>query len=296
MVPLMPIRGSDDVEMPAAGERAHRLRVCLTFDLDAVSLWTATFRSTSPSDLSRGEFGPAVAVPRILELLASRGLSATFFVPAITARQFSATIREIAAAGHEVAAHGDLHERVVKLTRVEELDVQRRSVETLSAIVGREPRGYRAPGWEISPHTIEILEELGFRYDSSQMGTDYRPYRARRGDRIDDADWSAGVESNVWEIPVSWELDDFPPFFIRPPAFLPARSIREVEEMWREEFDYAHAHAAGGVFTLTMHPQIIGRGPRLQMLERLVRYMSEHDKVDFATVADVADALDVSAG
>jgi peptidoglycan-N-acetylglucosamine deacetylase len=272
-----------------------RLHVCLTFDLDAVSLWTATFHSGSPSDISRGEFGPAVAIPRILGLLADRGISATFFVPAVIARQFRSTVEDIIAAGHEVAAHGDLHERVVKLELSEETDVHRRSVETLAEVIGAAPRGFRAPGWEISPNTIRILEELGFAYDSSQMGTDFVPYRARRGDTIEGIDWEPGVETDVWEIPVSWELDDFPPFFIRPPAFLPARSVRDVEEMWREEFDYAVASVPDGVFTLTMHPQIIGRGPRLQMLERLVEHMAAHEGVRFASLAEVADGLHASA-
>jgi peptidoglycan/xylan/chitin deacetylase (PgdA/CDA1 family) len=140
-------------------------------------------------------------------------------------------------------------------------------------------------------HTIGILEELGFAYDSSQMATEFTPYRARRGDRIDGAEWSPGEETDVWEIPVSWELDDFPPFFVRPPHFLPERSIDDVERAWREEFDYALPHAAGGVFTLTLHPEIIGRGPRLQMLDRLIEYMRGHDEVRFTTLIEVADGL-----
>jgi peptidoglycan/xylan/chitin deacetylase (PgdA/CDA1 family) len=276
------------------GSGDGRLHVCLTFDLDAVSLWTATFRSSSPSDVSRGEFGPAVAIPRILGLLADRGISATFFVPAVTARQFRSTVEDVVAAGHEVAAHGDLHERVVKLELAEEADVHRRSVETLAEVTGAAPRGFRAPGWEISPNTIGILEELGFAYDSSQMGSDFVPYRARRGDMIDGVDWAPGVETDVWEIPVSWELDDFPPFFIRPPAFLPARSVRDVEEMWREEFDYAVANVPRAVFTLTMHPQIIGRGPRLEMVDRVVGHMAAQEGVRFATLAGVVDTLRAS--
>jgi len=267
------------------------LRVGLTFDVDAVSLWTATFRSQSPSDLSRGEFGPRVAVPRVLELLAAHQISATFFVPAITARQFRSSIAEIAAAGHEIGAHGDLHERVVKLERAEEADVHRRSVETLSDVVGRRPLGFRAPGWELSVHTIGILEKLGFAYDSSQMATEFTPYRARRGDQIDGVEWSPGEETDVWEIPVSWELDDFPPFFVRPPNFMPERSIDDVERAWREEFDHALSHAPGGVFTLTLHPEIIGRGPRLQMLERLIVYMRSHEQVRFTTLIDVVAEL-----
>jgi peptidoglycan/xylan/chitin deacetylase (PgdA/CDA1 family) len=48
---------------------------------------------------------------------------------------------------------------------------------------------------------------------------------------------------------------------------------------------------AGGVFTLTMHPQVIGRGHRMLMLERLIAYFKGHDGVQFTTLAEAADAF-----
>jgi peptidoglycan-N-acetylglucosamine deacetylase len=44
-----------------------------------------------------------------------------------------------------------------------------------------------------------------------------------------------------------------------------------------------------GVFTLTMHPQVIGRGHRIFMLERMVEYMRRHEGVKFRTMSDVAE-------
>jgi peptidoglycan/xylan/chitin deacetylase (PgdA/CDA1 family) len=267
------------------------LTVCLTFDVDAVSLWTSTFRSSSPSDISRGEFGPRVGVPRILDLLAHRNICATFFVPAVTARQFPELVREVADRGHEIGAHGDLHERLIGLEPAEEEQIHRRSLEALRELLGSAPTGYRAPGWELTPSTIGLLEMLGFSYDSSQMATDFTPYRARRDDRVVDGEWTRGSDSTVWEIPVAWELDDFPHFFLRPPHFLPGRSIEEIETLWEAEFAYAYDHVPGGVFTLTMHPQVIGRGPRLEMLERLISRMAERDGVRFARIGDVVSEL-----
>lgn len=266
------------------------MRVCLTFDVDAVSLWTSTFRSTSPSEISRGEFGANCAVPRVLELLAEKDLPATFFVPAVTARQFPRVIAAVADAGHEIGAHGDLHERTAKLSREEEEEVHRRSIATLEELVERRPRGYRSPGWELSPHTIGLIEEQGFNYDSSQMATDFIPYRARRGDRVEDAEWIPGEVSGVWEIPPSWELDDFPPFFNRPPAFVAPWTVAEVEAAWGEEFEYAQS-IEDAVFTLTMHPEVIGRGPRLRMLGRLIDRMREHPGVRFLRMGEVVEEL-----
>lgn len=265
--------------------------MCLTFDFDAVSLWTQSFRSDSPSDISRGEFGPRTAVPRILALLARRGLPATFFVPAITARQFAESVEAIANAGHEVACHGDRHEHIADKPRETEEAILRRSIETLTEVAGRAPVGYRAPGWAISVNTIALLSEAGLAYDSSQCATDFVPYLARRDDRIEDQEWTPGIESNVWEIPIAWELDDFPHFILRPPQYTVGRAVNDVYETWAAEFNYAHANVPDGVFTLTMHPQVIGRGPRLGMLERLIDHMQAHEDVTFKCVEDTVSRL-----
>lgn len=56
----------------------------------------------------------------------------------------------------------------------------------------------------------------------------------------------------------------------------------KVEEIWRAEFDYMVRKVPGGVFTLTMHPQVIGRGHRMLMLERLLNYMQSEVDVVFS--------------
>src|SRR4051812_24379321 len=88
--------------------------VCLTFDFDAISLWIGPMGATSPSMISRGEFG-AVGVERILRLLARHDIRATFFVTGHTADTYPDSVREIVAGGHEVGHHGYLHENPVSL-------------------------------------------------------------------------------------------------------------------------------------------------------------------------------------
>jgi peptidoglycan/xylan/chitin deacetylase (PgdA/CDA1 family) len=271
-----------------------QLTVCLTFDFDAVSLWTQSFRSTSPSDISRGEFGPRTGLPRILALLERRRLPATFFVPAITARQFPDSVRAIVAAGHEIACHGDRHEHIADKPREREEEILRRSIETLAEFAGRAPLGYRAPGWAVSVNTIAVLSEMGIAYDSSQCASDFVPYLARRDDRIEDREWTPGTESDVWEIPIAWELDDFPHFILRPPHYTVGRAVDEVYDTWAAEFDYAYENVPDGVFTLTMHPQVIGRGPRLVMLERLIEHIETHRGIEFRRVDEVVARLNAN--
>jgi peptidoglycan/xylan/chitin deacetylase (PgdA/CDA1 family) len=272
---------------PARGSHSMTFSVCLTFDFDAVSVWTESFRAVSPSQLSRGEYGPRTALPRILDTLRAEQIPATFFVPVVTAEQFPDSIAAIVAAGHEIAAHGDRHERVAKLGRDAERGVLERCVSGLERATGERPVGYRCPGWEISPNTIALLEELDFIYDSSQMATDFTPYLSRRDDRVDDdRRWLLGTESTVWELPVAWELDDFPYFVIQPPNLGPGRNPEDVFAMWRAEYDAARRLVPDGVFTLTMHPQVIGRGPRLAVLERLIEHIRAGEQAEFRTARD----------
>jgi hypothetical protein len=63
-----------------------------------------------------------------------------------------------------------------------------------------------------------------------------------------------------------------------------------VLEIWREEFDWMHEHVDGGVLTVCMHPQVIGRGHRIAMLERFVEHCLGAD-ARFASLGEVAADL-----
>ena len=265
--------------------------VCLTFDLDAVALWVDTFRSKSPSAISRGEFGPDVGLPRILDMLDRRSIAATFFVPGMVAELYPNSIRSILDHGHEVGSHGDTHKLLPGMPYEDEYKTLKQGVERLAEISGQLPVGFRAPAWELSFHTIGILSELGFHYDSSQFGTDFRPYRARAGDSVHEGVWAPGQPTDIWEFPIAWELDDVPYFLVHPPAFTGGAEPEAVGRIWQAELDFMVADEPSGVFTLTMHPQVIGRGPRVLMLERFIVH-AQSLSCDFATLAEVTRRLE----
>ncbi|MEA2529839.1 MAG: peptidoglycan-N-acetylglucosamine deacetylase [Thermomicrobiales bacterium] len=276
-----------------------RATVCLTFDFDAISIWIGPFAATSPSMISRGEFG-VVGVERILRLLEQRGIRATFFVTGHTAETYPESLRAIVAAGHEVGHHGYLHENPCALeSREREEQVLLRGLEALDTVAGVRPVGYRSPAWDNSPYTIELLLKHGFRYESSLMGKDFEPHWCRLGDVIQaDGPYLFGQPVDLVELPVSWILDDWPHFEylslggrISPGLSAPSK----VEEIWRGEFDFMYRDVPGGLYTLTMHPQVIGRGHRLLMLERLVDYMAGHEEVRFTTLGEAAEGFRRSA-
>jgi peptidoglycan/xylan/chitin deacetylase (PgdA/CDA1 family) len=159
------------------------------------------------------------------------------------------------------------------------------------------PVGYRSPSWDNSPFTTELLLEQGFQYESSLMGDDFTPYWCRTGDVIQpDGPYLFGSEVDLVEMPVSWILDDFPHF-----EYVSIRSLgvnspghsapSKVEEIWQGEFTFMRREVPEGVFTLTMHPQVIGRGHRMLMLERLIAWFKSHSDTHFSTLGAAAQTF-----
>jgi peptidoglycan/xylan/chitin deacetylase (PgdA/CDA1 family) len=258
---------------------APRLTVALTVDHDAIS--DSVRRGDTPVKFSHAEFGPRVGAKRILELLERRGIPATWFVPGHTLTTFTDDVDAILAAGHELACHGWFHEDFAELTADEQREVLRRSVEAVRAVTGAPPAGFRAPYWSVGSETIDLVEAVGFRYDSSLMANDYVLYRVRHGDRhsiADDSHW--GRRGALVEVPVYWAMDDWPHFEPGPGrAGLAAPSA--VLEIWTEELNYAYEHAPGGLVMVTVHPECIGRGHRMAMLERFIDAAAGLDGVVF---------------
>lgn len=264
--------------------------VCLTFDFDAVSLWIQR-KQLTPTPVSRGEFG-AVAVPRILNLLESRNIKSTWFIPGHTVETYPEACLEIVEAGHEVALHGYAHENVAALDEKTEREVFRRSHNVVGNLSGSAPKGSRAPSWDLSPHTIDIMLELGLVYDSSLMSHDYAVFYCRKGDRIaEDGPLEFGQATGLVELPVSWTLDDYPQFeYLRMSGLLMPglRSPETVFRNWTDDVTYMLRDFEDGVAVVTFHPQVIGRGHRLLGLERWLDELGGMD-LSFARMDDVAE-------
>ena len=266
----------------------RRLSCCLSFDFDAMSGWIGSVRTNNPSAISRGEFG-AVALPRILKLLRSNDIRATFFVPGHTAYAYPELVHQIASEGHELAHHGWVHENPANFDRDGERRNLELGLEALEKTVGVHARGYRSPAWDLSPNSIELLLEYEFLYDSSCMGNDFYPYYLRIGDRWSPTEpYVFGETSSLVELPVTWGLDDVPFFEYVPGMFQRMAAPSEVEEIWKGDFDYAHRECDGGIFTLTLHPEASGRGHRILMHERLIDYYKSHEGVVFERMIDYA--------
>ena len=264
----------------SAGMTLPRLTVALTFDHDSLS--DSIRRGDSPVKFSHAEFGHRVGVPRILELLAREGIPASWFVPGATMAIYPGDTEAILADGHELATHGWFHEDFSELSTDEQRSILDRSIDAVRRATGAPPKGFRAPYWALGGETLGLVEDAGFVYDSSLQADDYRPYRVRRGDRHSTTEGTTfGAEGRLLEVPGYWAMDDWPYFEPGDNGRDGLNAPSRVLEIWTRELRYAHAHAPGGLVTVTMHPECIGRGHRMAMLEEFIAEAKALDGVVF---------------
>jgi peptidoglycan-N-acetylglucosamine deacetylase len=249
----------------------------LSFDVDAESPILAEGRrhARSPMAMSHQAYGPLVAVPRILELLAEYELPATFFVPGLTADRYPETVERIAAAGHEIGHHGYSHHSPLRLAADEEQADLERGLRAL-ARCGIRPEGYRTPSWEPSERTFDLLAEHGLRYDSTLMDDD-RPYVLET------------EHGPLAELPPHWSLDDWNQYMYLPDPRSGSGTIQppsRAAALWREELDGMRRQ--GCLFVLTMHPFLSGRPGRIEALRTLVEHALAAGDVEFVSGAEAA--------
>jgi len=131
---------------------------------------------------------------------------------------------------------------------------------------------------------------------------DFTPYYARKGDSGTRVDYSKpagewlkplvrGEEIDLVKIAANWYLDDLPPmmFIKSSPNSHGFMNPRDIEELWRDQFDWVYREMDYAVYALTIHPDVSGRPQNLLMLERLIDYINRHPGVSWVTFEKIAD-------
>ena len=261
------VRAGRDLN-PASWPGGARVAVLLSFDVDNETVQGLRTGEVSPGPLSQGQYGHRVALPRIVRLLDREGIPASFFFPAWSLKLSPEQADLIKKSGrHEFAVHGWIHELNTELDAATERRLLEQSVRTITEITGTRPVGYRAPSWNFSPNTMQIVRDMGFLYESSLMADD-RPYELLHN----------GVPTGIVELPVEWILDDAPLFNPRGNSYSPPRDLMQV---WIDEFDKAWEE--GTMFLLTMHPHIVGHRSRIVALEGLIEHIQAKGGAWFGT-------------
>jgi peptidoglycan/xylan/chitin deacetylase (PgdA/CDA1 family) len=223
----------------------HQAGTGLSFDnLGEV---TALQRGEWPAGAPVGEHWSVTrALPRLLSLLDEVGLRATFFVEGLNAELYPDALRELDAAGHEVAFHGWRHEPWGGLDPARERELFERGVEAFAAL-GLRPVGFRPPGGELTGATAGLLRELGFTYASPAAAI------SPGGAEISERDGIAILPFR-WEHVDAWYYLDG---FDGPPS---AAAVREAM-LSAVEADYA---------TLIFHPFLTDTGERFAVLREVL--------------------------
>lgn len=254
-----------------------KVAVSFSFDVDTEPVWMGFQKQTSPSYMSRGEYGARVGMPRVLDLLGKHKIPATFFIPAVSMLLHPEIVQELRKhPEYEIGFHSYVHENPLTLNETQERSVYEKAMAIFVDQVGKKPAGFRSAAWDLTPSTIKLVQELGFIYESSMMADD-RPYQLI----------AEGKNTGLVELPVEWILDDWPYFQVSwPSKHVAMRNADDVYSIWKEEFDGAYEE--GTAYILTMHPQVIGHRYRMQMLDRLITYMKTKTGVWFATHEEIA--------
>ncbi len=260
--------------VPSPWLESARVAVLLSFDVDTQTWELMNGGQSSLSDRSQGEFGARVGLDRVVDLLRDYDVPASFFIPAVSAMLHPNIVETIQSSkAHEIGVHGWIHEHPTWLEPDEELSLMERSIDVLTRQSGIRPLGYRAPAYDIRAYTFELLEKLGFLYDSSLMADD-RPYEIL----------AKGEPTGLVELPVEWMRDDATVLDPRGDNYTPPRDWLGV---LIDEFDVAYEEKT--VFSVAMHPRTIGHRSRIVVLRELIEHIQAKGGAWFATHRQVAE-------
>ncbi len=146
-------------------------------------------------EYTQGEYGPNTGIWRILRILSSHEVKATFLTCGGIAERYPEAVAAIAAQGHEIAGHGYHHEVARDLTKDEERDVIKRTTDMILNRAQKRPFGWRS--CTQSPNSLELLLEQGYLWNRVAAPTvrrraHLRPSRFRKSQR-----YAGGLEGDV---------------------------------------------------------------------------------------------------
>ncbi|CAP86869.1 hypothetical protein N7489_003504 [Penicillium chrysogenum] len=299
--------------------RKPKVQILLSVDFDAVSgfLGTGASATTNLADYSSGFFAAQVGVPRLLRLFKKHGIgsSVTWFVPGHSMESFPEETKAIVQSGAEIGCHGYAHEGSSQMTESQEREVIAKCVQLATDLTGKKPRGWRAPLYQLRTHTIRVLEEFGFLYDSSLTHHDSSLYFVPRMSEPKAIDFSPSKSASTWmkplpvpaartpqtlvEIPCNWYMEDMTPM-----QYLPGLenshgfvSPLTIEQNWKSRFEFLYSEALeksieedseqGFVFPLVLHPDTSGMAHVVGMIDRMISWLKQQE-VEFVTFGECA--------
>lgn len=253
--------------MNALSGKPAKATLCLTFDNMGRAREIGEGLAGRPDE---NEPSLAIGYPRLLELLDTLGLRGTFFIEGWNALHHPARVEELARRGHEVGLHGWVHEKFGALDRLRAEQVLYDGTVALERI-GLRPTGFRAPGALRGEHTVPLLRELGFRYDSSS-------------DPRDASTQPSLLAPGLAHVPWREEMVDSIQYLRHP---VRPRTPAEMEALWRQGID--RAAATGETVTIVMHAFLSAADEaRFSAVRNVLEYSRSRADLEIVTARAVA--------
>jgi peptidoglycan/xylan/chitin deacetylase (PgdA/CDA1 family) len=264
------------IKNPVPWPDGAKCAAAITFDIDTDSILHLEHRERADTMLSSLSWlkYDEIAVPRILDMYRQCGIKQTFFYPAWCMERYPHLVDMILEGGHEIAAHGYIHEDPNKLPQEEEHYWLRRQIEVIEKMTGQRPRGWRGPLYNASKYSPDLLIEEGFIYDATLMGDDV-PYILKT------------AQGSVIELPSHWAMDDWPHYThsMDMNYMMTIKSPDEAMNVFMSEFEAMYDF--GGLWVTVWHPFVSGRLARCRRVLQMIEYMQNKGGVWFATMEEI---------
>ena len=216
------------------------------------------------------EFGAKVGLKRLLAICDRYDVKTSVQVNGLTCVYYPELVKDCFDRGHELVAHGwDQGERLYMLTREQERDNIRKTIDAIVKVTGERPKGWSSPGVRPTDNTVELLAEIGLEFHCD-FHDDEMPYPIWVGDKL------------IIEFPHQYTINDH--------RMQEEGTRQDFFEKFTDEFDYRYGigDANPTMMNVITHAYLISRIPFIDTFEKIISYAKSHKDVWFARRGDVA--------
>jgi peptidoglycan/xylan/chitin deacetylase (PgdA/CDA1 family) len=219
------------------------------------------------------DYGNRVGIWSYFDLLDEFGLPGAHNVNSAVLEECPAIVERMNARGDEYVGHGRTNsERQDVLWEEDEARLIAECTEVVTRLSGKKPTGWLGPYLAQTGVTLDLLKEAGYRY-CMDWALDDQPI------------WMKTRSGPILSVPYPIELNDSPSLVFR------RHTGRMFEEMLIDQFDemLEQSRKYPLVYSVALHPFIVGQPFRLRALRRAIRHIMERrDDIWVTTPGEIA--------
>jgi peptidoglycan/xylan/chitin deacetylase (PgdA/CDA1 family) len=219
------------------------------------------------------DYGVRVGIWRMMEIMERHGVKGTVALNSDVCHHYPHIIKEGKKLGWEWMGHGVTNSVMFRdQSEPEERAIISESVRTITASVGKAPRGWLSPALSETVHTLDILAENGIEYVGNWVNDDQPyPMKVKRG--------------SMFSIPYSSEINDIP-------ALIGLhQSPERFAQMICDQFDVLYEDGAktGRVMSICLHPFLVGQPHRAKYFAKALAHVTSRQEVWLTTGSEIID-------